>query len=177
MSLKANIQIVETIDIREQVLSRQYIMETLSIYKTQHIYLDSAKWNGSELIGWFRLEHYPFTKEEHIDYVTASMLMLYLSQLGYIYARILCERNLLPSSVKITIQDFFRLRDEGNIVFVALDNIRFHQRIPISDSLLQIKMRLNQMYVVKGNLIGALSFEVAERVFSGSTRVAIILMN
>jgi hypothetical protein len=175
MSFKTDIQVTEMKDIKEHGLSYQYIMETLSIYKTQHIYLDSARWNGSELIGWFRLEHYPFTKEEHIDYVTASMLMLYLSQLGYIYGRILCEKNLLPSGINITIHKFFRLRDEGNIVFVGLDNIRFRKRIPISKSLLKIKMILKCLYVINGNLIGDISFEVGDGIFTGDTKVAIVL--
>jgi hypothetical protein len=174
MSLKTDIEVVERLSVME-ALSRQYIIETLSIYKPEYRYLDSAKWNSSELIGWFRLEHYPFTREEYLDYVTASMLMLYLSQFGYIYARILCERNLLPAGINITTQKFFHLRDEGNIVFVGLENIRFRKRIPISKSLLQIKMRLNRVYLVRRNVIGDICFEVDEGVFTGDTKVAIIL--
>jgi len=175
MTLKANIQVIEPIKAVRQVLSRQYIFETLSIYKPEHIYLDSAIWIGSELIGRLKLEHYPFTKEEHIQYVTASMLMLYLSQLGYIYARVLCEKGLFPSDINITMQEFFNLRDEGNIVFVGLDNIRFRRKIAISESPLEIKMRVKRVVIVKGNLIGDISFEVAGGVFNGSIRVAIIL--
>jgi hypothetical protein len=147
----------------------------LSIYRTEYVYLDSATWSAFELTGRFRLEHYPFTKEEHIDYVTASMLMLYLSQLGFIYTRILCEEDLLPSGFNITTQEFFRLRDEGQIVFVGLDKIRLRQRIPISKALLQVKMRLHREYALRGTPIGELSFEVAGGVFAGEARVAIIL--
>lgn len=160
---------------RTYMVSSQYILETLSIYKPEHIYLDSAKWTGSELIGWFKLEHYPFTKEEHIEYVTASMLMLYLSQLGYIYARVICERKLLPSGINITTQDFFHSRDKGNIVFTGLDNIKFRRKITISESPLEIKMKLKRLHRVKENLTGDISFEVSGGIFTGETRVAIIL--
>lgn len=175
MSLEVNIQAVEPITIVKEEVSTLYIKETLSIYKPEHIYLDSAIWSNSELIGWFRLEHYPFTKEEHIDYVTASMLMLYLSQLGYIYTRNLCEKNLLPFGINITTQEFFHLRDEGNIVFVGFDKIKLRRRIAISKSPLQIKMRLGHVHIVKGTPIGNLFFEVAGGVFTGNTKVAIIL--
>jgi len=174
MSLKVSIQTVEPITIAEEDVSIQYIKETLSIYKSEYIYLDSAIWNNSELIGWFKLEHYPFTKEEHIDYVTASMLMLYLSQLGYIYTRKLCEKNLLPFNIRITTQEFFHLRDAGNIVFVEFDKIKFRKRIAISESPLQIKMRLTHVRIVRGSPIGNLSFEVGRGIFTGYATVVII---
>jgi hypothetical protein len=154
-----------------RLLHYEYIKETLAIYKPEYIYLNSAKWTGSELAGYFNLEHYPFTKKEHIGYVTASMLMLYLSQLGYIYIRVLCEEKLLP----IDIQNFFRLRDRGNIVFVDFNKIKFSRKIVISESPLEIKMRQGRILAIKGNIIGNIFFEVGGGTFTGETRVAIML--
>jgi len=170
------VEIPGMVTMEEESLSYQYIIETLDIYKPEHIYLRSAKWIDSEIVGWFKLEHYPFTKEEHIEYVTASMLMLYLSQLGYIYTRLICEKKLLPSNINITTQDFFRLRDDGNIVFTEFDGIRLRRKVPISESLLEIRMKLNQAFSLKKSLlVGDLSFEVTKRTFTGNAQVAIIL--
>jgi len=155
-------------------ISYQYIQETLSIYKAEYVYLTSAKWNGSELAGSIRLEHYPFTKENHIDYVTASMLMLYLSQLGFIYARLLCERDLMPSGIKITTQEFFCLLNEGNIVFTGLDKVKLRRKIFITEPELQIRMSLDRVLCVRGCPIGDLLFDVADGAFSGKIRVMII---
>ena len=130
----------------EQEVSGYYIQETLSIYKPEHIYLESATWNGPKLSGRFRLEPYPFTKEGHIEYMPASMLMLYLSQLGYVYARSLCEADLLPAPIRITTEDFFRARDEGNIVFIGFDKIRFREKAPLHASSLEIKMRIEPLF-------------------------------
>ena len=174
MNSKLNIQAARPLNHRFEVLSSQYIQETLSIYKPEYMYLTSAKWNGSELAGSIRLEHYPFTKEDHIDYVTASMLMLYLSQLGFIYARILCERDLLPSGVKISTREFFHLLNEGNIVFTGLNKIKFRQKIFITEPELQIRMSLDRVLCLRKCPIGDLFFYVAGGFLSGNLRVMII---
>lgn len=174
MNSKLNIQAARPLNHQFEVLSSQYIQETLSIYKPEYIYISSAKWNGSELVGSIRLEHYTFTKQEHIDYVTASMLMLYLSQLGFIYARLLCERNLLPSGIKISTQEFFHLLNEGNIVFIGLNNIKLRQKIFVTESELQIRMSLDRALCLKRCPIGDLVFDVAGGAFSGDVRVMIV---
>lgn len=174
MSSKLNIQAARPLNHQFEVLSSQYIQETLSIYKPEYIYLTSAKWNGSKLVGCFRLEHYPFTKETHIDYVTASMLMLYLSQLGFLYARILCERDLMPSGIKISNEEFFNLRDEGNMLFVGFKSIKLHRKIFISESALQIKSSLERIMGFKGCPVADMHFDVDDGSFSGVLRMIII---
>ena len=174
MLVKTNTQLAQVSETTWEDVSYQYIQETLSIYKAEYVYLTSAKWNGSELTGSIKLEHYPFTKEGHIDYVTASMLMLYLSQLGFIYARLLCERDIMPSGIKITTQEFFCLLNEGNIVFTGLDKVKLRRKISVSEAKFQIKMSLSRVLCVKGCPIGDLLFDVADGAFSGKIRVMII---
>lgn len=175
MSLKVNNQTIQHVcKSEEELLSHQYITETLSIYKEEHCYLESAMWNSHELVGRFRVEQYPFTKDKYINYVTAGMLMLYLSQLGYIYFRGLCESIPLHSDINITTQEFFRLRDKGNIVFFTLKNIKFHRKIDISESPIEIRMELKRKVVLNGIQIGNITFRVVDNACVGEMQGAII---
>jgi len=176
MSVEKSSQLLgflEEIDITKQV-SSQYLRETLDVYEKEHIYLESAVWNDLELIGTFRLAHYPYIKEGHEEYLTASTLILYLSQLGYVYIRTFCEKKLLPQAVNITTEEFFRLRDAGSMLITGLNNIKLRRKIYNYESPIQIKLRKTRLVCFKRSLFGRFRFEVANNAFSGKVDMAII---
>lgn len=159
-----------------ELFSHEYINDTLSIYNSEHIYLESANWQYPELSGRFRIEHYVFTKKSHIDYVTATMVMLYLSQLGYVYTRIFCERGLLPPGFDISTDEFYNLRDIGNIIFTGFDKLRFRKRIPIIQDFLELKMSISKFHIPSNSLlVGDVNFNIDRKAVTGNTKVAIIL--
>lgn len=134
-----------TNDFATTIVSREYIEDTLAIYKPEYLYLYLAEYHekpleraSHEIIGHFYLSGYTFTKEGYCYYLTASMLMLFLSQLGYVYARLLCEKEILP----ISANEFARLRDEGNIVISSLERVKFRSRIALEEKTVSVKMRL-----------------------------------
>jgi len=159
-----------------QLIETNYIRDTLSIYNPEHIYLESAKWQYPELEGHFRIEHYVFTKKNHIDYVTASMVMLYLSQLGYVFTRIFCDEDLLPPGFVVSSEEFCHLRDIGNIVFLGFDKLRFKKRIPVAQKALDMRISVSKFHVPSSSLlVGDISFDINTKVIAGYTKVAIIL--
>ena len=153
----------------KKILHELYIKETLSIYKPEFIYLISAEWTGEELTGVFKLEHYPFTKEEHLDYVTASMYMLYLSQIGYVLIRILCEENRIP----LPLEEFFYLRDIGNILFIGFDSLKFKEKVLIARKYLKLRIRIKRMKALGKGIIGQIAFNAEEK-FIGNAKVIIL---
>lgn len=159
----------------QKELDADYIKETLAIYKPEHIYLRSASFRGSEIIGQFHLQHYPFTKDDHIDYVTASMLMLYLSQLGYVLVRVLLEDPSSQFKIDISTDEFFRLRDQGNLMFTRFDQILFKKKLLISDDPLQISMTIHRVVHTTSAIIGDVAFAVGQNFFTGTTRVVLVL--
>lgn len=158
-----------------KIIDSDYIKKTLDIYKPEHIYLKSAVFMGTEIIGLFDLQHYPFTKDKHIDYVTASMLMLYLSQLGYVLVRLLSEDQSSPYNLKISTDEFFHLRDQGNLMFTRFDQVKFRRKISISESPLKIKVAIKSVVQRRAVIIGDIAFSVGPDFFSGNARVVIVL--
>lgn len=80
----------------------------------------------------------------------------------------------MPSDIKIKNQEFFRLRDEGNMVFTGLDNIKLRRKIFISEPELQIKLNLDRIIGFRGCPIADMHFDVAEGAFSGVVRMMIV---
>ena len=154
-------------------LSSDFISETLEIYCTDCVYISSAKWNGYEFEGIVKLQHYPFTKAKYINYVTASMLMVYLSQVGFLYARLLCENNLLP--VRISTERYLELVKKGNVVITNLRDIRLRKKIPLQQSTSILSMKLERVFAQKNSPIGDLSFSFNGGDFKGN--IFVMIMN
>jgi len=156
--------------VEERSLAACYLDETLNLYHEEHRYLRSATWSCPSLAGQFELNHYPFAQADHIDYVTASMIMVYLSQLGFVYTRVLCEEHILP----FTHEEFFRLRDEGRIVFSRFHDIRFNDKIYISEGEMVLRMSIDRLLSAAGRFIGEVDFAAGNARCMGRARVAII---
>lgn len=154
----------------ERHLPASYVNETLSLYLEEFRYLKSASWVRPVIAGEFQLTHYPFTREEHIDYVPASMIMLYLSQLGFVYTRILCEEGILP----FTVDQFFQLRNEGRIVFSRFHELRFNNKIYTSEDRMHLSMSVDRFISATGRFVGDVYFTGANGRCMGRGRVAII---
>lgn len=153
-------------------LEQSYIEETLSIYKPEFVFLKSAIWSAGELHGQFELRTYPFTRTGHIEYVTASMFMLYLSQLGYVFARGFCEGQ-LKTTKRMTLSQFFAARDRGDIVFAGFDHFRIKRKIPIANELFTLSLNLERTMTLEKQLLGMVDFSAAGGAFNGKARVVV----
>jgi len=147
-----------------------YIQRTLDLYNDEHRYLTAATWEQPVLEGELALRHYPFTVAEHIDYVTASMVMVYVSQLGFVYTRVLCDEQILPFNTN----QFFFLRDEGRIVFSRFHDLHFADKIFVSEGSSTMVMSVERFACSKNRFIGEIHFDIGNTRCTGRARVAVI---
>lgn len=151
-----------------------YINDTLSIYCPDKIYLKSAIINDTELVGLFKLEHYPFTRDEYIHYLTASMLFLLLSQASYVYGRNYLENNSLLTGDDFSVNKFFKIRDGGNFLITNIGSIKFKRRIAINEDTIPIHITCDHIHKLNNTLFAKMKFDVSSRAISGSFNLAIL---
>jgi len=157
-------------------ITPEYLKETLDLYKEEYIYLKSAKITDSGIIvGSFEIADYTFTKHGYIEYITAPMLSLLISQIGFVLVRILCENDLLGPGINISTDSFFHIRDSGNIVITELNRIRFSKKIYLSISPIQVKLRLLDKTVINNNLVGNCFFSIGHMEITGNVQVVALL--
>ena len=152
-------------------ITDEFIGETLSIYKDENIYVNNASYYSSEIKGDVEISHYPFTKDEYIQYVTAPMIMLYLSQMGYLLVRCLVEDGIIP----ISLENFFKYRNQGKIMLCAFDDIKLKSKIYTIKKKFQLTVSLIYYHETKTGITGKVYFETENNEFSGFTTVQIYL--
>lgn len=113
-------------------ISNEFINRTLDLYKPEHMYLSSAYWDAKVLHGLFRPANYPYTKPGHIDYITASLFPLFISQASYVNSRLHIIKQYYPNAVRIKEEVFFEARDKGYLLITSLD-IKFKKKIKIKE--------------------------------------------
>ncbi|MFC2082328.1 hypothetical protein ACFLQT_01210 [Bacteroidota bacterium] len=155
-------------------LTDDFIQETLNIYKPDYIFLKEAYWESNELIGRFQLRHNQYTKEEFIDYITASTLILYLSQLSYVLGRLITVENPSRSDLKITIDKYIEIRDKGNFLITNLSGLKFNKKIFLNMNELSIKLKCNRIHKINGNYLGEFEFVVEDGCANGRLNIAMI---
>ena len=152
-----------------------YLERTLEIYVPEHIYLDTASYNNRSIHGTFRAGHYPFTAPHFIHYVTASMMMLYLSQLGYVYVRLALEgRVKTGDSNRLSSVDFFTLRDQGRIVIAGIEDLRFRKPIH-TPCLLHLTLIIERVLRRRGGIIALSTFSAGDGAVHGKMQMAVDL--
>ena len=156
----------------QRQVSREYVRETLSIYRSESILVDTAVWDGSTLSAILVAHEYPFTRPGLVTYLTATMANLYASQLAYIIGRLLIEdsERHLGSTSPLTKEDFFVARDCGALRIV---DVQFRCRrpiplVPFSATVTCIRVRGHD-----GQLFAMLDHEYGARAFVGRTTVVI----
>jgi len=150
-------------------LDLDYIKETLNIYQDNHVYLREANYRALEIEGKFEITHYPFTKPDFIHYVTAPMLFLYLSQLGYVFVRCLVEDGIIP----ITTKQFFKYRNEGRVMLCSFDDIRLRNKIVSEREFFTIKINLINFHETETGIFGKVYFKSDYNEHSGLMTVQI----
>ena len=105
-----------------------FILETLDLYRDDCVTVLEASWQDGVLAAAAKYVDYPFTKEGHIDYLTGSMIPMYVSQVGYLNARFYIVNKLLPKNINIKDRIFMAARDSGDLIFTKL-RIKFRKKI------------------------------------------------
>ena len=110
----------------------ELIKESLDIYLEEFIYLRSCKITDHEVVGSFDLPFYPLTRSGLLPYLTAPLLMLVLSQLGYVFLASLASGWLSydPFPLK-TLDQFCKARDNGDILITGVSSIKFRSKVPL----------------------------------------------
>lgn len=155
-------------------IETDYISETLAVYREEFIALKSADWDGVTIKGHFVACPYPFTKPGHIDYVTAAMVALYLSQLSYLAARLLIEDGAMPEHLALDTDHFKNARDKGDLVITGLQ-CRFRRKVPAGSGLIVIEQKLKRTVSNKASVFAEFDFVIEHSAASGSLTVAMPL--
>lgn len=152
-------------------ISKAYIAKTLEIYKSEYITLNRAEWDGTLLSGHFSPTEYPFTKPGHIGYVTTAMAALYLSQMGYLYTRLLIDDRSLAITPPIAIEHFFSARDNGDLVITKL-SLKCRQKIPVTTDDLRIVLWRESLHRSPRHILCKFGFDFQWGSFAGDTIMA-----
>jgi hypothetical protein len=155
-------------------IGADYIAETLNIYREEFTALKSASWDGVRIEGNFMACPYPFTKPGHIDYVTAAMASLYLSQLSYVAARLLIEDGAMPEHPDVDTDYFRKARDKGDLVITALQ-FRFRKKVPADSGFIKISQSLKRAVSSKAAVFAEFDFTIEDSAAAGSLIVAMPL--
>lgn len=153
-------------------LTCDYIARTLSVYREEWHGVKSAIWHPRRwtLETIIQPHEYPFTKPGSIRYVTAAMMMLYLSQASYLIARCAIEDNGWALPAGLTAEHFFRCRDRGALV-IADVQCRF--RTPTSlPGTFSIEHSIVNFFTSKSSLAACVAFRGKGRSFTGKLTVA-----
>jgi hypothetical protein len=141
-------------------ITAQYIKETLSHYQDKHIYLQKAWLNNGAVFGQFKIKHYPFTKPEYLNYLTAPLLFLILSQIGYIFTRVELNTSEDPRENIEADKLFFAARDSGNILISKISRTDFVQKINLDDDII---VQMNAVRIAKSRslIVANMKFSVS----------------
>jgi hypothetical protein len=146
------------------------IAETLALYNPEHIAVVGIAWDGYVSVGQIQPIPYPFTRPGIINYVTAAMATLYVSQMAYLHTRFLIEHRCY-SHVRVTLDDFFLARDNGSLVISDL-SLRCHQPISSHLSSFPIALRTSRIHRLADNIVAKFFFDCDTRSFTGSAIMA-----
>lgn len=155
-------------------ITANYIAETLNIYREEFTALKRASWDGVQIEGHFTACPYPFTKPGHIDYVTAAMASLYVSQLSYVAARLLIEDGAMPMHPDIDTDYFKKARDKGDLVITALQ-FRFRKKVIADSGTIKISQSLKRAVNNKTSIFAEFDFTIEHSAATGSLIVAMPL--
>lgn len=157
-------------DVFETALPNSYIGDTLSIYQPEHIYLTSAAVSGEGISGTFLLKPYPFVRAGHIDYVTASTMMLFCAQLGYVFLRYVINTH----NLGVGDSDFLEARDRGDVLLTNFRRLRFRSKIPVSAQTLNLNLKLVRIGSTERMVAGDAVLHAEGRSVEGELRMAML---
>jgi hypothetical protein len=149
------------------IVSPDFIASSLSHYKEDFVFLQSATFSCKTMSGSFCIQEYPLTKPGYLPYVTTPLLFLMLSQLGYVLTRLFCEGTIGSESDNRTgALDFFRARDSGKILITDIERVKFSSKISLLEPI-AVDISVTNTLQSAGLLFVKLDFELARAAASG----------
>ena len=150
-------------------LTEEHLDKLLALYPPEHRYVSKVDYAACRLDASLRHFAYPFTTED-LDYVTATQIPLYLSQLTYVlFGSVIRfdDHSLLPSSLEPA---YLESMLAGRLFFVQVDQKMtgpMWKNAPLSASLV-----LNSVRRYRGSLFGFVSFSFNDGACAGGLKVA-----
>lgn len=152
-----------------------FIRDTLSLYIADNIALQRAILDAkqNQLVGWILPGADLFFRPDAVSYVTVQQSAVYVSQLAYLWGRLIIERNEVGRK---PIQDgeYVEQRDNGNLVIghYSLDCIK---KIPLCEGEFPIKMWTRSLRQFGDHMHGVFEFEFHHERFQGCTTMVMPL--
>ena len=112
----------------KQEISSKFIYESLDFYNEEHTFLKKCTYQPDlrEFNATFQYKTYPFTKNDYLPYLTVPLLMLFISQGGYVLSRLIMRESF--KDIDYADNLYFDKRNNGNIVFRKFSNINFNKK-------------------------------------------------
>lgn len=152
-----------------QKVAEEHLAEFLALYPSEHRYVSEVDYADCQLKA--RLEHfaYPFTAED-LDYVTATQIPLYLSQLIYVLLGSVIRFGDSPDLPPSLERTYFEQMRAGRLFFVQVNQKMtgpMWKNAPLSASLV-----LNSVRRHRGSLFGFVSFSFNDGACAGELKIA-----
>lgn len=161
----------EKMSLRDIKIDQKKINDILSVYKLAHIYLKSAEIHGNEIKGIFRKSEYPYAKENP-TYINAVRVILYLSQLTYVFSALLIEKRVYNITKDIDLNRFKKARNQMQMYFTDI-NIKFRKKVDNSDKV-PITIKFLSGRRAKEKIFFKLGFDVNDSIFGEFTAVMVL---
>lgn len=149
-------------------ISNDNLTKYLSLYKDNYRFVKKASYEGFKLKAEIEPFAYEFTSED-LDYITATQIALYLSQLTYVLIGNILENELHPLLHKSIFLEFFKKMHEGRLFFLDLNQ---RMRKPIwKKNKIYAEINLDKVKKSSNTIFGFISFSINDNSCNGSLKI------
>lgn len=155
-------------------IDQEEINEYLGLYREEYRLVKNARYFGGKLQAEIIPFRYIFTKED-LDYLTATQLHLYLSQLTYVLvARCIKDKEYDLISKQVSIELFVTKMFAGRLFFAGIKE-RIKSPIYKKDVPISAELSIRSVHRVKNSVFAKISFEIGSNGSVGELLIGVKL--
>ena len=155
-----------------QNISKNKLNNYLSLYKDNYRFVKKASYDGLKLRAQINPFVYDFTNED-LDYITATQIALYLSQLTYVLIGNILENEIHPLLNNSILPKYFEKMHDGRLFFLDLKQ---RMRKPIwKNQEIYAEVKLDKVKKSSNSLFGFITFSINENACTGSLKIGMEL--
>ena len=154
----------------DTVSDMKYISDSLFIYKPEYINVIGYRICEDDILIEFKLESYPFTNGDYLNYLTAPTSTLNLAQGGYIYLNSLIDEKLQKLRANCNL-DYRKIVAAGDVVFTRITS-NFLAKMPLDLKSYTAVFKTNRMFVRSNRIYADITVtDVGHRYFRQTARI------
>ncbi len=152
------------------ILTENEIIDLLSLYHEQFRLIKEPVYENSKLTAFLLPYRYTYTFED-LDYITATQINLYLSQLTYLLIGSAIKDNKFKNIPKNFYEIFIKNMHKGRLFFVKV-NQRMRKMIPKNRELIPAEMIILNYKHIGKTLFSEIKFSIDYKASEGKLLVA-----